>query len=124
MEREAGAMFLCALGREISEERLSECFGVVLGLKAEHAPRSWGVVDFPGVVGGAVEDVEADVLGVDAGLDHCGEVAVAEPAYVAAGVCAGAVFGGDGAEADADDADAVFFVEVAAEGFAEYLLTA
>ena len=32
VECEAGAVFLCALGRGIAEERLSECFGVVLGV--------------------------------------------------------------------------------------------
>ena len=81
-----GAVFLCALGRGIAEERLSECFGVVLGVEVEDLPGAGGVVDFPGVVGGAVEDVKADVFGFDTGFNHASYVAVAEPAYEAAGV--------------------------------------
>ena len=84
-------------------------------------PGAGGVVDFPGIVGGAVEDVEADVFGFDAGFNHASYVAVAEPAYEAAGVRSGTVVGTRSAETDADDADAVVFVEVATEGFAEYL---
>ena len=100
---------------------LSECFGVVLGVEVEDLPGAGGVVDFPGVVGCAVEDIEADVFGFDAGFNHASYVAVAEPAYEAAGVRSGTVVGTRSAETDADDADAVVFVEVATEGFAEYL---
>ena len=65
---------------------LPEAFGVVLGVEVEDLPGAGGVVDFPGVVGGAVEDVEADVFGFDTGFNHASYVAVAEPAYEAAGV--------------------------------------